>query len=108
MVKLRGVNIFPEAVGALMAEDRRTTGEFLCIVEHVVPSDRDEMTAMVELADPTVEKATLQQELEQRLREALGVKITVKAVERGALSQYTGVTQASKVKRLLDKRKPNK
>jgi hypothetical protein len=33
--------------------------------------------------------------------------MTVKAVERGALAQYTGVTQASKVKRLLDERGPS-
>lgn len=28
MIKLRGVNVFPEAVGALVAEDARCTGEY--------------------------------------------------------------------------------
>ena len=105
MIKLRGTNIFPEAVGVLISEDPRTTGEFFCIVEQVPPAGRDEMTVMVEIAENTVAMTIVQQDLERRLREALGVKIKVQPVERGALDQYTEVTKTSKVKRLLDKRK---
>ena len=33
MVKLRGVNVFPEAVGAIVGEDRRSNGEYVCVLE---------------------------------------------------------------------------
>jgi phenylacetate-CoA ligase len=105
MVKLRGVNVFPEAIGSLVAEDTRTTGEYVCIVEQVGAAGRDEMTVMVEIAEPGLDRAALQQDLERRFREALGVKLTAQPVDRGALDNYTGLTQTSKIKRLIDKRK---
>jgi phenylacetate-CoA ligase len=105
MVKLRGVNVFPEAIGALVGEDARTTGEYVCIVEQQGEAGRDEMTVMVEAADATADKSSLQQDLERRFREALGVKVAAQAVDRGALDQHTGLSQTSKIKRLIDKRK---
>jgi phenylacetate-CoA ligase len=102
MVKLRGVNVFPEAIGALVAEDARTTGEYVCIVESRGEAGRDEMVA---IAEPSVDKEALRHELERRFREALGVKIEAQPVDRGALDAYTGLTQTSKIKRLIDKRK---
>ena len=105
MVKLRGVNVFPEAVGALVAGNSRTTGEYVCIVEQVGEAGRDEMTVMVEMADASVDADALQRELEDRLRAALSVKLIVQPVERGRLDHYTGLTQTSKIKRLIDKRR---
>jgi phenylacetate-CoA ligase len=105
MVKLRGVNVFPEAVGALVAEDTRLTGEYVCVVESLGEAGRDEMTAMIEVADPSADKEALRQELERRFREALGVKILAEPVARGALDPYTGLNQTSKIKRLVDRRK---
>ncbi len=35
----------------------------------------------------------------------LGLRVAVDPVERGALDAYTGTSQTSKIKRLLDKRK---
>src|SRR6185436_4942906 len=74
MVKLRGINVFPEAVGALAASDARTTGEYFCIVERV-DSDRDEMRVLVEVRDAGIDRASLRDDLERRLQEALGVRI---------------------------------
>jgi phenylacetate-CoA ligase len=105
MVKLRGVNLFPEAVGALIAGNPRSTGEYVCVVEHVGEAGRDEMTVMVEMTDASVDAAMLQRDLEQRFREALSVKLIVQPVERGMLDSYTGLSQTSKIKRLIDKRK---
>jgi len=105
MVKLRGVNVFPEAIGSLVAEEARSTGEFFCVVDRVGEAGHDEMTVMVELADPSVDRQTLQPELERRLHDALAVKVLVQLVGRGELDQYTGVTQVTKPRRLLDKRK---
>jgi phenylacetate-CoA ligase len=103
MVKLRGVNLFPEAVGALVGEDRRCNGEYVCIVEHV-GADREEMTVLVEAADPDVNRAALRTALATRFREALGVRIEVEVVGRGETDAYTGLSQTSKLKRLVDRR----
>ena len=105
MVKLRGVNVFPEAIGALVAEDARSTGEYFCIVERVGEVGRDEMTVMVEAAASSVDIAALHDDIERRLHEALSVRVEVKVVGRGELDPHTGVTRNTKARRLLDNRK---
>ena len=105
MIKLRGVNVFPEAVGAVVAQDKRGNGEFFCIVERVGKAGRDEMTVMVEITDANCDRTVVKAELEQRMREVLGVKVIVMPVEPGATDLYTGMSQTSKIKRLADNRK---
>ena len=105
MVKLRGANVFPEAVGVTVAEDARSNGEFFCIVERVGEAQTDEMTVMVELLDPQRDGATAKGDLERRLKEVTGVRLTVQTCAKGELDSYTGTSQTSKLKRLLDKRK---
>ena len=102
MVKLRGVNLFPEAIGSLIVADGRTNGEYVCIVE--TDGERDEMRVLVELNDIAA-LATVEKELAGRLKEALGVKLPVEAVERGVLAPMTGLDTTSKIKRLIDRRK---
>lgn len=104
MVKLRGVNIFPEAIGALVAENANSNGEYVCVVETAQPVGREEMTVFVEVADGAVPKPDLEQVLAARLKEALGVTLAVKAVDGGGLDAMTGLSQASKIRRLIDKR----
>jgi phenylacetate-CoA ligase len=106
MVKLRGANVFPEAVGVAVAEDARSNGEFFCIVDRVGEDQRDEMTVMVELLDLATDAVAVKENLERRLKEVTGVRMTVQPVARGELDSYTGTSQTSKIKRLLDKRKP--
>ena len=105
MVKLRGVNVFPEAVGAIVAGDTRANGEFVCIVERVGKDDHDEMTVLVETADGTTDGAALEKGLATRFRDSLGVKLVVKAVAKGETDPYTGLSKTSKIKRVIDRRK---
>jgi phenylacetate-CoA ligase len=105
MIKLRGVNVFPEAVGAIVAEDRRSTGEYFVIVERVGRDHRDEMTVLVECMNASVDAPSLEADLRRRMKEALGVQIEVAAKPRGDLDAYTGLTKTSKIKRLDDRRK---
>ena len=51
MVKVRGVNVFTEAIGVAVAEDRRSNGEFFCVVERLGESGREELTVMVEVPE---------------------------------------------------------
>jgi phenylacetate-CoA ligase len=105
MVKLRGANVFPEAIGAAVAEDARSNGEFFCVVERIGEAGHDEMTVMVEVLDPAVHGAALKEDLERRLKEVIGVRVTVSPQQPKALDAHTGTSQTSKIKRLLDKRK---
>lgn len=105
MVKLRGVNVFPEAVGAVVAEDMRTNGEYFCFVDRVGEAGTDEMTVMVEVVNAGADPAAVKADLERRMKEVLAVRITVEPAGKGALDKYTGTSQTSKVKRLMDRRK---
>ena len=49
MVKLRGTNVFPEAIGELASSNPRLNGEYVCIVE--TRDGADIMTAMVKSLD---------------------------------------------------------
>lgn len=105
MVKLRGVNVFPEAVGAVVAEDARSNGEYFCIVDRVGAAGTDEMTVLVEALDTAADRSGMQADLERRMKEVLGVKVVVELHGKGALDRHTGTSQTSKVKRLLDRRR---
>lgn len=105
MVKLRGVNVFPEAVGAAIAEDARTNGEYFCIVDRVGEAGTDEMRVLAEVRDRDSERTAIKADLERRMKEVLGVRVSVELYDQGGLDHYTGTSRTSKVKRLLDRRK---
>ena len=104
MVKLRGVNVFPEAIGAALLEDRRSNGEFFCFVDRLGEARADHMDVWVETVGPAVDKDVFQADVERRLKEVLGVKVQVTPVDKGKLDAFTGTSSTSKVKRLLDRR----
>jgi phenylacetate-CoA ligase len=103
MVKLRGTNIFPEAIGAIVSETRESNGEYVCIVE-LGAQGQEEMSVRVELIDPNSAPGKIETALSERLKMSLGVKIKVEACAPGSLSALTGLKDSSKVRRLIDKR----
>jgi phenylacetate-CoA ligase len=105
MVKLRGVNVFPEAIGAIVSEDRRTNGEYFCIMEGGDDAS-ESMTVLVEVPDHRDAGDAVETQLAARLKEALGVRLKVEAVKRGELDHFTGLSRTSKITRLIDRRKP--
>jgi phenylacetate-CoA ligase len=104
MVKLRGINVFPEAVGVLVLADNRSNGEYICIVDQSGPGAADEMTVLVERAGAEVDAAALKSSLADRFKDVLGVRVAVDIVDHGALASQTGVSSSFKAKRLIDKR----
>lgn len=107
MVKLRGVNVWPEACGKIIAGHPGITGEYFCYVERVAPEGRparDEMTIMVECTDGAAESTRLQEELAKLLKQKTGVAIGVELVERDALRELTGHGHRAKLKRFEDRR----
>ena len=105
MVKLRGVNVFPEAIGAVISADPRCNGEYVCLLDDA-PGGSESMTVMVEASDPSVARDQLVNELSARLKESLGVKLGLQIADAGELDAMTGLSKTSKIKRLIDRRQP--
>ena len=97
MVKLRGVNVYPTAIGAHLEAHPAATGEYLCRVRRT--GDRDEMTVLVEAragADAG--------EIGALLRRNLGVEVAVELAAPGATAELTGIESRQKPIRLIDER----
>jgi phenylacetate-CoA ligase len=102
MVKLRGINVYPTAIGALLAAERNDfAGEYVCQVERV--GAQDEMTVIVEVRAEHGD--SLRREYERVLRARLGVALNVAFAQPGGLNELTGVERRQKPIRLIDKRK---
>ncbi|MES3000877.1 MAG: hypothetical protein V4787_09305 [Pseudomonadota bacterium] len=105
MVRIRGINVFPEAIGTVVAQEPRCNGEYFCIVEATGELAAEEMTVQVEVSGPGVDRARLEADLQKRLKDVLSVRLDVKAVDAGALDKSTGLSVTSKIKRLDDRGK---
>jgi phenylacetate-coenzyme A ligase PaaK-like adenylate-forming protein len=103
MVKLRGVNVHPGAIGALLAGIAGVRGEYYCRVER--RAARDEMTVVLEVdADDAPARETLAAAVRLRLRERLNVEVALELVAPGATADTTGVERRQKPLRLVDLR----
>jgi phenylacetate-CoA ligase len=102
MVKLRGINVYPTAIGTHLDEHPAATGEYVCRVER--RDQRDEMTVVVEV-HPGTEGPELTQELKALLRQKLGVEVDVELVGRGATAPLTQIEARQKPIRLIDRRR---
>ena len=101
MVKLRGINLFPTGIGALLVEQCETaTGDFICRVGRT--DGRDSMVVHLEVRGDA--DAALQTRLEGALRTRLGVEIGVALCAPGSLAALTQVESRQKPIRLIDDR----
>jgi phenylacetate-CoA ligase len=102
MVKLRGINLFPTGIGALLVEQcEAATGDFICRVGR--SDGRDAMVVQLEVRGDA--DAALQARLEAALRTRLGVEIGVALCAPGSLAALTQVESRQKPIRLIDDRK---
>lgn len=108
MVKLRGVNIYPMACLPAIKSDSRTTGEWVCVVDRVqvaagVP--RDEMEVHVEVRRNIASRDGLREALEKRLKDDLGIGLSVTLVDEGSLAEMANTGgREGKPRRLVDRR----
>jgi len=102
MVKLRGVNLWPEGVG-----------EVACAVDGVEPDyfvrvwrdgNRDEMEIAVVSGRDAAELPALAEDLERVLQQRFGVRIHARVVAPGALDADTELHTSPKPKRFRDER----
>lgn len=99
MVKLRGINVFPHGVAALIEGRPELTGEYVCRVARDA-AGRDAMTVLIESRGPADAGA-----LAARLRDGLGVEVAVELVPPGGTAALTEIDRRQKPIRLIDERK---
>ncbi len=100
MVKLRGINIFPQALAAILAEAPGFRGEYVCILQKDA-SGREDLLVRIECEAPP--SAALSETYSALLKQRLGVEVLVELVALRALSELTGVETRQKPIRLIVK-----
>lgn len=99
MVKLRGINLFPHAIGALIERRPDLTGEYICRVTRDPATGRDEMTVVIESRGGTDAA-----QLSVLLRQGLGVEVGVSLCSPGETAPLTQIDIRQKPVRLIDER----
>jgi phenylacetate-CoA ligase len=102
MIKLRGINVYPTAIGIHLGGHPALTGEFVCQAER--RGAREELTVIVEVR-AGADRAGLGPELTALLRQKLGVEVSLKLVAPGATAPLTGIDARQKPIRLIDRRR---
>ncbi len=98
MVKLRGINVFPQAIGPMLAEIGSFAGEWICKVRRD-DAGRDELTVICEDRGGTPVGA-----YEDTLKRKLGIEAAIVLVEVGGTAAATQIEARQKPIRLLDER----
>jgi phenylacetate-CoA ligase len=102
MVKLRGVNIWPEAVGDVAVSVSGVAPDWF--VRAVRAGNRDELIVSVVSERDPGEFAAIAAAVEERLKQRLGVRIGAEVVRPGELDAWTEVGVSPKLKRFRDER----
>jgi phenylacetate-CoA ligase len=96
MVKLRGVNVWPEAVGELALSVPGTQPDYF--VRAVRRDNRDELILSI-VGEPDAQPA-----IAKLLKDRLGVSIAVEMARAGELDAWTEIATSPKPKRFRDER----
>ncbi len=103
MIKIRGVNVFPSQIEAVLVEIEGTEPHYQVVVER--RAGVDELTVLVEVSesiffDEMKKQRELIEGIKARLYAELGIAVHVKPVERKTIERFEG-----KAVRVIDKRK---
>lgn len=99
MVKLRGINVFPHAIGAIIENRPDLTGEFVCRLTRDATTQRDDMLVILESRGGT-DRA----QVAALLRQGLGVEVAIELVEPAGTAALTQIDVRQKPIRLIDER----
>lgn len=100
MVKVKGINIFPQAIGPLLEEHAAFAGEFICRATRD-PSGREEFVVVAEVRRKSDDIA---RDLQEILKRRLGIAPVIELAEIGALAPLTQTETRQKPIRLIDER----
>ncbi len=98
MVKLRGINLFPHAIAALIENRPDLTGEYVCHLRRDA-GQRDDMEVTIESRG-----GSNAGELAEVLRRGLGVEVSVALCGPGGTAAATQIDTRQKPIRLVDER----
>ncbi|MFN5616070.1 MAG: phenylacetate--CoA ligase family protein [Brevundimonas sp.] len=101
MVKVRGINIFPQAIGPMLDEAPEFAGEFVCKTRRDA-AGRDTFVVVAEASasgDPA-----LAGRFGEILKRRIGIEVEVEVVGRGETAALTQVEVRQKPIRLIDER----
>jgi phenylacetate-CoA ligase len=104
MVKVKGINIYPQAIGNILAERADFAGEYLCVRSTGVDG-REVFGVRIETRGAVDEAACADYRV--LLKARLGLEVAVELVAPRSLSALTGVESRQKPIRLIDERKPS-
>ena len=99
MVKLRGINLFPHAIGALIENRSDLTGEYVCRLHRDPVTQRDDMVVLLESRG-----GSDQTQLAALLRQGLNVEVAVELCGPGDTATLTQIDVRQKPIRLIDER----
>ena len=100
MVKLRGINVYPHAIGAHLAGRPDLTGEYVCRL--VRREGRSALVVVVEVRPGVEPSPALAREIARHLRARLGVSVEVEPVGAGETAPLTEIESRQKPVRLID------
>ena len=98
MVKLRGINIFPHAIGSIIENRSDLTGEYVCYVTRD-EKGRDEMKVVLESRS-----GSDSDQLAELLRKGLGIDVAIDLVSVGGTAAASQIDVRQKPIRLIDER----
>ncbi|NRA28621.1 MAG: phenylacetate--CoA ligase family protein [Parvularculaceae bacterium] len=101
MVKIRGINIFPQAMGPILEELDVFTGEFICKAVRD-GAGRDEFTVCAEVQGPVNEQ--VEGQFKSLLKQRIGIDCGVELSAPGSLADLTQTEVRQKPIRLIDRR----
>jgi phenylacetate-CoA ligase len=97
MVKLRGINVYPQAIGPMLAEIGTFAGEWVCKVTRD-GAGRDELIVVCEDRGGKIEA------YQETLKRKLGIEARIELVPPGGTAAATQIEARQKPIRLLDER----
>ncbi len=103
MLIIRGVNVFPTQIEAVILSLKEFEPHYLLVVDRVNNTDTCELRVEVKeeyFVDEMAQMVGLQKKLEAELRSITGIGFKVKLVEPKGIERSTG-----KAKRVIDNRK---
>jgi phenylacetate-CoA ligase len=103
MIKLRGINIYPQGLAPVLEQNSAYAGEFLCVAERDADG-RDELTVRIEVKAGMSGDTALVHAFEDLLKQRFGVAMRAILEHPGALVPLTGIETRQKPIRLIDKR----
>jgi len=104
MVKLRGINVYPLALAAILNERPEFTGEYICRATRD-GTGRDDLTVIIEIRSQyALSNTALEQRFAELLAQRIGVELRVELVAAGGTASLTQIDSRQKPIRLIDDR----